>query len=197
MTTLEMEIFWRNLRRLGLKVPIWPEPDDLLVEGAKLLTYEANRASAAVFGEPYPNVIIEPEPTEELVAEIQTGVKKCVLKRDFSDCGDHVFRLGMPSAVEIFRKAREREGSVYNDGQSTFPQPTWFLQPYMPGFVHLGEIRAFFVNGALFNAFATTPGGSKKLEVGPLVVARPSNLFKCVSVPYKVVCLRLISYQPR
>lgn len=183
MTPLQTEQYWLGLQRLREKAFLWPEPHDLLIEGAKLLTYETIRASAAVLGEPYPNIVIEPEPSEELVVEIQTGAKRCVLKRDFSDCGEHVFHPDMPNAVEIFQNAWTREGNVHRNGQPTmFPRPIWFLQPYLPGFVLLGEIRAFFVNGTLYNSFVTTPtsmnAGLLGLEVGPLVVARPSNLFK-------------------
>ncbi len=181
MAPLQMEKYWLSLEWLRQKVFIWPEPHDLIVEGAKFLTYETIWASAAALGEPYPNIVIETNPTEELVSEISTTAKKCVLKRDFSDCGEHVFHPHMPKAIEKFQKACEREENVYRDGHLTiFPHPIWFLQPYMPGFVHLGEIQAFFVNRMLYNSFVTTPvdGNPSGLEVGPLVVARPSTLLK-------------------
>jgi hypothetical protein len=86
----------------------------------------------------------------------------------------------MTNAVEKFRALREREEEIFGGAQPTrFPRPQWFLQPYLPGLIYLGELRAFFVNGILYNSFSTTPldKNPTKMQVAPVWVARPSDLF--------------------
>jgi hypothetical protein len=181
MTQAQIQSHWLGLRRLKEKVFIWPDPLQLLVEGAKLLTYEIIRASAAAIGEPCPNVVVEKEPTEKMVEEISSGVKKCVLKREFSGESLHVFFPGLHKAVDKFRALRKAEAKIFRRGQPTnFPEPRWFLQPYLPSLLCLGEFRAFFVNGTLFNIFSTTPikNDPTALEITGVWIARPSDLFK-------------------
>jgi hypothetical protein len=181
MTARDMETHWRGLELLRKQTFIWPEPVNLLADGAKLLTYEIIRASATALGEPFPNIVVEKEPTEELVEEIMRGVKKCVLKREFSGFSRHVFYAGKSGAVETFRALRKREEEIFGGGEFTiFPRPRWFLQPLLPGLLQLGEYRAFFVNGTLLNIVATTPidQDATNLQVQPVVISRPSDLFR-------------------
>jgi hypothetical protein len=181
MTQRDMETHWRGLEQLRKQTLIWPEPVNLLADGAKLLTYEIIRASATALGEPFPNIVVEKEPTGELVEEIRCGVKKCVLKREFSGFSRHVFYPGKSGAVERFRALRKREEEIFGGGESTiFPRPRWFLQPFLPGLLLLGEYRAFFVNGTLLNIVTTTPieQDATRLEVQPVILSWPSDLFR-------------------
>jgi hypothetical protein len=181
MTPGEMERHWRGLEQLRKQTCIFPEPVNLLCDGAKLLTYEIIRASATVLGEPFPNVVVEKEPTAQLVEDISSGVKKCVLKREFSGFSRHVFYPGRLEGVETFRKLRKREEEIFGGAQSTiFPRPRWFLQPFLPGLLFLGEYRALFINGTLLNIITTTPinRNPTDLQIHPVFVSRPSNLFR-------------------
>lgn len=181
MTPIEMEKHWRGLEHLRQRTVIWPEPINLLGDGAKLLTYEIIRASATVLGEPFPSVVVEKEPTEQLVDEISSGIQKCVLKREFSGFSRHVFYPGKSDAVESFRALRKKEEEIFGGAQSTiFPRPRWFLQPFLPGLLYLGEYRAFFINGTLLSIVATTPieNNPAILQVQPVISSRPSDLFR-------------------
>jgi hypothetical protein len=180
MTPGEMEVHWRGLECLRTRTVIWPEPVNLLGGGAKLLTYEIIRASAIALGEPVPSVVVEKEPTDQLVEEIRSGVKKCVLKREFSGCSDHVFYPGKSEAVKTFRAIRKKEEEVYGAQATIFPRPRWFLQPFLPSLLCLGEYRAFFINGALMYMITTTPVQSdpKNLQVQSVFLSRPSDLFQ-------------------
>lgn len=180
----DMNKYWINLGRLRKSAYIWPEPHGLVAEGSKLLTAEITQASAAALREPFVTTTEVKNPTKEMVAEICKGDKMCVLKRENSGYSLHTFYpfMNKGKAVKRFQDLRSREEKIYGGGQSTlFPRPLWFIQPYMPAFVHLGEVRALFVNGTLYNTFITTPlkHDPTNLEVMQgTVMIRPSDMFE-------------------
>jgi len=64
---------------------------------------------------------------------------------------------------------------------NVFPKPLWFIQPYMPAFIYLGEVCALFINGSLYNTFITTPleGDLANLQVTQgIATICPCNLFE-------------------
>ena len=183
MQPQQMAELWNGLGLLREVTFMWPEPQDLLAEGSKLATIEIIRASSASIGEEFPNTSVIENPDEDLVKGISAHKDMCVLKHEYSGDSKHVFYPGKVNASTRFRELRKIEKKVYGGGQVTaFPTPQWFIQPFMPAFIILGEIRAYFVNGALYNLFSTTPleGDSTHLEVSQSFVVRPSNLYQSV-----------------
>ena len=186
LTPKEIDKYWVNLGHLQEWVYIWPEPHGLVREGRKLLTAEMTRACAEAVGEPFVNTTVVEDPTEEMVVEICEGVRMCALKRENSAYGYHAFLPFMDKgkAVERFRRLRDMEEKIFGElgGQLTvFPKPLWFIQPYMPAFIYLGEVRALFINGSLYNTFITTPleGDLANLQVTQgIATIRPCNLFE-------------------
>lgn len=145
------------------KITIWPDPRDLMMAGSKLFLESIIGKVAASMQLLHPQAVVV-EPSVSTVESIATGKSACVLKRDFSSHGKHVFTKHTPNAVNQFVSRLAREKEVYDECK-LFPRPLWFIQPYNPSIINLGEIRVYLVNGILFNSIVTSPRQNPRQNV--------------------------------
>jgi hypothetical protein len=107
----------------------------------------------------------------EVCKQMANGDFSGVLKRDYSSHSRHIFSANTTDCVEKVQLFMDREVRAY-EATSVFPRPVWFVQPFSHPLVHLGEIRAFVVNGILFRSVVTTPK-PPSFEVQELVFPTP------------------------
>lgn len=125
---------------------LWPDPTEALVQANKILyTEDLANVAKRVTNTWYPVVAIVPDPMQ---LEWNDNL---VLKRNFSDCGDHA----------IHRQTKNREVKIHALAKQTISnyknvvvrgvkiRPTWFAVPYIPLLRELGEMGALFLWGKL------------------------------------------------
>jgi hypothetical protein len=155
---------------------MWPDPRDLVMTGGKLYLHTMISQSTRALGQSLPSIAVCPNPTVELIKNIQCGKIDGVLKREYSSDSGHVFSKHTKDAVKKFESTLKRERECWRwEGESVCENPKWFIQPYIPSLVYLGELRVFVVNGIIINIFATTPmkEDTTNLMVSPAIVLRP------------------------
>lgn len=124
---------------------LWPDPTDMLMQANKILYIEdLAKVAKRVTNTWYPVVAIVPDPMQ---LEWNDNM---VLKRNSSDCGDHV----------IHRQTKDRENKIHALAKQTNKNykgvaikgvkllPTWFAVPYIPLLRQLGEIQTYFFHGS-------------------------------------------------
>jgi len=175
-----MVAMWKGMGILTQRLTIWPDPRHLMAEGCKLYHIKIITESSTSLGYSYPRVM-RVTPSRILIKELQDGTSAAVLKREFSSQGRHVFtphtRDAEAHLTDQFRKERE----AYAD--TTFPNPAWFIQPYVAPLLYLGEIRVFIVNGTLFSTVVTSPKKIHKideLEIQEAVLFTPLSMLRYV-----------------
>ncbi|MDX6296002.1 MAG: hypothetical protein QOH50_5261 [Kribbellaceae bacterium] len=151
----DMEKAWSSTVCLTSIMTIWPDPRDLLMAGSKLFleTIIQEASSFANFSHPQ---VSEVEPTFEIVRQITSGQLSAVLKREFSSHGHHILTSHTRDPLAKLKNCLVEEERVYSK-TTLFPRPRWYLSPYNPCLRHLGEIRAFVINGVLFMSIITLP----------------------------------------
>lgn len=155
---------WDGLLTLRKDTLIWPDPLDLFRAGSKLSLNTIIHAVAVSEEASHP-ICQTINPTMELVEDILLGKRNAVLKRDWSSSGAHVYTKhaqgGTQKICQAFRRVLREETRAYDLVEATdhedFHRPKWFIQPYLPALIYLGEIRAFFVNGYLMKKIITAP----------------------------------------
>ena len=164
---------WNGMGILTQRLSIWPQPLHLLAEGSKLFHIKILREVSASLDYSYPQVKMV-EPSHQLIRNIQNGVSDAVLKREFSSKGEHVYTAHTKDATVRLTNAIRAEHKAYS-AASGFPRPKWFVQPYIPSLLYLGEIRAHIVNGTFFHAIVTTPStlGIDDLQIQQAMLFTP------------------------
>ena len=159
--TLEtLKIHWDALGILAEHTFMWPDPRDLMYGGSKLhLSQNINKCSEAL-GVPFPVIATVSDPLKVL-QDIQGGAVDAILKREYSNASLHVFTKYTPDATERLMKALADEKQAYSPiHEGPFPRPMWIVQSFSSPLQHLGEIRAFVVNGSIINILTTTQATS-------------------------------------
>ena len=155
---------------------MWPDPRDLLLTGSKLYMNHLIIQSAQALGQSQPIIAVCENPTASLVQDILDGKIDGVLKREYSSDSTHVYTKHTQNAVKKFKKALEDERKFWHwDNQKICENPKWFIQPYIPSFLYLGELRAFVANGIIVNVVVSTPENpsSASMAVSQVVLIRP------------------------
>lgn len=98
---------------------------------------------------------MEPQDLNTIVNSILSGEREGVLKREYSGFSKHVITEHTKNSEEILQNSLEEDQRYQNDG--LFPRTTWFLQPFLPHLIRLGELRTYIVDGAIFYTVSTTP----------------------------------------
>jgi hypothetical protein len=126
------------------------------------------------------NTVCE-DPTVDLVQDILDGKINGVLKCEYSSNTAHVYSKHTKNAVTNFRKAMEDQRKFWSwDKRKICKNPKWFIQPYLPSLIYLGEVCAFIVNGIIINIITSTPD----LESGLLDVAQVVQLQPLCNIRY-------------
>ena len=176
LTSSEIERHWESLAVLCSRTMMWPDPRDLVCTGAKLYLHTIIARSTQALGLSLPTIAVCPNPTVELVQDIVDGKIDGVLKREYSSDSNHVFSKHLKNAVKKFKDviSREKECWCWN-GEKICENPKWFIQPYLPSLVYLGELRAFVVNGIIVNILVTilTDGDMTNLSISQAILLRP------------------------
>lgn len=158
-----MEKHWTGLVDLQERTLIWPQPQELYKAGSKCYLHYIISMAAVSEGYPHP-VSATCEPTVALLEDILSGEVSGVLKRDWSNATTHVFtkhsavdHRSKRASIKALERAIRAEFETYKAITSYFRRPVWFIQPYLPAMILLGEIRLFIVNGIIINTIITTP----------------------------------------
>lgn len=138
---------------------MWPDPTEAFIQGMKLpyIEHIANVASR-VTKTWYPVVGVVSDPT------IMEWHDNIVLKRNFSDTGEHVIHRGTENRVDtIVTKVNETKKN-YMDLEVLGHRlsPTWFAMPYVSLLCDIGETRVFFFRGIIRYIMFT-----KQLNIDP------------------------------
>lgn len=180
---------WDGLMALKKETLIWPDPIDLFRQGSKLHVASLVQAVAKSENQQYP-ICATVKPTPQLVKDIVNGTRKGVLKREWSTGTDHVYYKGMPmDRVDIFKNQLTSRTKLEKQLAKQKPHdllnvtPKWFIQPFIPSLIYVGELRVLIVNGAILGKIITTPTG----EHGPEYIR--------LEEPFLVTPLSMIKYR--
>jgi len=160
------------------KTVVWPDPDDLLIAGQKVLTHARLSAIGDALGHKQPDIrFVKSEGVEELARHISQGSsKEIVMKRSMSYGKKHVVHAGT-TAEELNEILR---GERLWDKAGGFGRPAWFVQPFLPLMETLGEVRAFVANGILCYIVRTDLLPEKKLRWTLVKNMRPLHTYRQV-----------------
>ena len=112
----------------------------MLTVGSKLLTHRLLIKCAATLNLDHPYIIpIEEEDLIRVSGEIADGVIDGVLKRSQSTWSYHLITKHTQDARKEIATALEEQRDWKSPGHP-FVEPQWFLQPYLPALMYLGEL---------------------------------------------------------
>lgn len=188
LTIPEMENVWHGMGILTQRLTIWPDPRHLLAEGSKLYHMKIITEASSSLGFSYPRAL-QVNPALGLIREITGGTTDGVLKREFSSQGRHVYSIHTTDAENKLAQALRTEAAAYS-GETTFPKPIWYLQPYVAPLIFLGEARIFVVNGVVFDAVVTTPKQTKvlgEMDIQEAMLFTPLSQLRQVSVVFRKI----------
>jgi hypothetical protein len=152
----------RNLNQLSRKVCVYPDPGQAISRGTKLYTLNAIREiGKSVTHTDYPEVVIIDDPLKG--GHLKN--KNLVIKRSFSDANHHVWLGSHQQDQAAIRKVIKNTRDTYNHQvlRDLAVVPTWFGVPYIPQLIKKGEIRCYFIGGALTYIISTEPAGDSLL----------------------------------
>jgi len=142
-------------------VAIWPSPAESLLASQKVETNRVLISCASALGLSHPLIApVEDGDLDTVVQSILCGASEGVLKRDFSRWSRHVItpHSKLLKATKMISDYRAEVAAHWNSPDNlVFPRPVWYLQPYLTHPIHLGDVRAFFINGSYYYSIATTP----------------------------------------
>jgi hypothetical protein len=146
--------------KLSKTVMIWPHPVDLLRGGHKLIQTRTYAEIATSIGSPYPLLT-----TIHDVNDLDClRSKDVIIKRAYSECGEHVL-FGNSADADLKAKL-QREMEITRKHWSSLPphrQPVWLMEPLLPTMDEKCEVRCFFV-GMKWLYSVVTGKGSEKLD---------------------------------
>ena len=171
---------------LGQRVSIWPAPTEYFVSAQKLETQRMLQHCAISLDLQHP--LVTPVESNKLVSVVESifhGTIEAVVKREYSGFSKNVITPYTPlaDAMDMMRKSWGEEARHNDEGLG--PRTTWFLQPFLPHLIRLGELRTYIVDGTIYYIVSTTP-----VEFDPANTQytgaqwiRPLSSFRLVSYP--------------
>jgi len=152
--------YLEGMRVLLKKEALWPSPEESLLSSQKLETHRILGACAAALDFQHPLIaLVEDHDLDAVFQSIMDKMRDAVLKRDYSGWSRHIItpHSNFEEAEQMIYECRAQLETHWDIPENPFPRPEWYLQPYLPHLMHLGEFRAFFVGGVYYYAVATTP----------------------------------------
>lgn len=142
---------------------VWPNPQDLLLGGSKLLCYETLRVASLSMGisTPLCTTVGENIRDPTFLRDFSNGEIQGVLKRDYSMKGGHVILPTAADATSRIERLLKEEEETWEQVKDMFEMPKWFLQPIVVHLLHVGEVRCFIVSGHLVSKITTTPAATE------------------------------------
>jgi len=161
VTPEEACLLFTNLMILSETIMVWPNPAELLMGGSKIQCYETLRVASLMQGTSTPLcALVDKEIGKpSFLKRFSEGRCQGVLKRDFSMKAQHVFLPTTPNLTSKIKKSLSEEEETWKRVDGLFGRPRWFVQPYIPHLLYVGEIRCFFAGCRLVYTITTTPGG--------------------------------------
>ena len=161
------DLFWNNLLKLSLHIPMFPHPQDLLASASKIQRDNDLMVVATnITKTPFPKSVTLNNETDLLIACRRPGY---VIKCDFSDSNDCTY---LPSNEGEDAKVREQrikqkleETKISYRGIRSLPHPNWMGQTYIPSLVEKGELWAFVVGGKVSHVIHTLPANAGNLKI--------------------------------
>lgn len=175
VTPLETCLIYANSVGLSKKTFIWPHPEDLFLGGSKLHVYKTLRdvCHSMKISTPMYVTAVESVQDSTFLNDFANGKVQGVLKREYSMKAQHVVRPTDPNPSSKIKKLLLEEDNTWKRVQDMFGLPKWFLQPFVPHLLFVGEVRCFIVSGKLVYKVTTTPGSGPFLEVTSYDHIRP------------------------
>jgi hypothetical protein len=148
---------WKGLGILQAFTFIWPDPRDLLFGGSKLQQQMNLRSSMAKLGRPHVLSATVLSATGQKINKLRHEIwlrnRTAVIKREYSQRNAHVYTP--------HRNENSNDPPISNDlSKGVFPQPMWFIQPYIAPMIDMGKLCLFIVNGTIIHTISSTPCGS-------------------------------------
>lgn len=169
----DIDVYFNNIRLLSDQVSIWPQPQELMFGGEKLpllddLSSIHEDDDCYPFHTPIDNVA-------EFASNPANSGK--VIKRSFSDCGNHVVHLKNKDATRKLSKLLKDEDRRYSPMACI--SPSWFVMPFIPELISKGELRTFCIGGVPIYTVLTAPlvqVGENVLDVHPAFHITPLSV---------------------
>ncbi|KAF6740933.1 hypothetical protein DFP72DRAFT_1085851 [Ephemerocybe angulata] len=150
MTVTQLWTHLCVLKDLSSTVAMWPDPMEHLEAGRKVRLQDTINVSSMALRLPMFKTWAVGS-LEQVATQSLTPIgRRCVFKREYSAGAKHVFlpeELGGPRREAKLKEAQQLEKKWAERGN--FPEPLWIAQPYIKELKEKGELRAFFVRGAL------------------------------------------------
>jgi len=179
--------YLQSMSALCRHVSIWPAPTEYLISAQKLETQRMLQYCAISLDLQHP--LVTPVASHDLtdVADsILDGEIDAVLKREYSGFSKNVItpHTSKTSAYAILEKSSKEE-QEHKHEQLPAPRTTWFLQPFLPHLIRLGELRTYIVDGVIFYTVSTTPVNCDPAltQYTGAEFIRPLSTFRLVSYP--------------
>ncbi|KAK2459408.1 hypothetical protein APHAL10511_008573 [Amanita phalloides] len=155
----EVKPFIKHLMTLSACTILVPSPPQMITRGSKLTIASMLRHSARhVTKSIYPEIRGVVDPLD--LSLQRNGV---VVKRSFSDSACHVLMGGDPDFGWKMEEMGAEQDSFYNLPvlQKIGIAPKWFAMTYIQEMKTKGEIRMYFIGGALAYMMWTQPGSDE------------------------------------
>lgn len=136
---------------------VWPHPEELFIGGSKIEVYDTLRVASLSMGTSTPFFVMAGDMDKAFLRNLEKGNFQGVLKRDYSMKGDHVITPRMEDPVGVIKRLMKEQERTWKVVEGIFGTPHWFIQPFVAHLVHVGEVRAFVVEGRLLFKVTTTP----------------------------------------
>jgi hypothetical protein len=162
VTPIQSVTMFYNLLELGKKTMVWPNSEELFMGGSKIQGYETLRLASQSMGISTPLYVMARDKIHdvEFLKMFAEGKFSGVLKRDYSMKCEHVLTPGDTDLLAKMKKAVEEEEETWKKVEQFFGRPKWFIQPFVAQLKHVGEVRAFIVEGRVLYHITTTPEAS-------------------------------------
>jgi hypothetical protein len=172
---------------LAGKTTVWPHPEEIFMNGAKLQCQEILKIASLSMGLSTPMYLVADEGvlSKDFLKEVKEGLFNGVLKRDYSMMSDKVIIVNagdvLPlESLENFQSALETQRKNWRSVEGFFPSPGWLIQPFLAHLRYIGEVRLMIVGGRIVYKVTTTPSPGKPgcWEVIDEPLIRPIHLHR-------------------
>lgn len=131
--------------------------------GSKVQCYETLRIVSLSLGlrVPFHAVLDGDIRKSSFLKRLERGEVEGVVKRDYSMRGELVFTPATVGLMGKVQKVVKEQKETWGTVEGLFEQPCWLVQPFITHLLHVGEVRAFLVEGRLLFKVTTTPHPSE------------------------------------
>jgi hypothetical protein len=147
------------MQTLAKKTTVWPHPEELFLSGSKLQGYETIRVASLSMGISIPMYVVADHliDTKKFQEKLKNGTFHGVIKREYSMRSEHVVTPLTRNPVDVLKRARSKQRKTWGEVKEFWAEPKWFVQPFVPHLLHVGEVRVVIVGGRIAYKTTTIP----------------------------------------